>query len=874
MSPAPARHLRRACLLLALAAASVAAPGSGASLHAQGTPAPADTLEEGVFEVLLPPLAATPPLVTLMDPAGEPLVPVVPILEYVGVPLALSPGGDTLTLEWPPGEWRTRLVAGTGTVSARGSSYIIPSGERAVRAGQLYLSTAALGRVLGARIRVDREALRIVIEERADFPALRQHLNATRRAAERRAPGPGRDGEEALDSVRYAARSGGVAASWGVSVLGGSQGRLDARLGVGAALAGGSLEAAVNTALTSGGGSAVGGQFLRYTRAFPQGRRIRQLRAGDMNGGLLGNPFFGLSVSNEPYYAPRFFSEALIRPVIPAGWEYEVYQGNYLVGVSTRGSNEPVTAAIGYGTTPVRVRLIGPAGQERTEQLVFLVPATRVPAGQWRYQAGGGRCRHDVCGNLAYLDVRRGLTDWLTVGAGVDYETGVDSTARLGPHALLSASPRPGLLVELRAQPGTFYNASLQRAASGFGQWSLSGGWNGSGVGAPDIPYFGEASVSLPVPAGRNPIPLHLSTRVRAGEDGQLRSWQVSGATSVRRVLTSVTYESGFQPHNVLSAQTSVFVPQRVLGVVRDLAFLSEAGVAGSTLEYAGVGATFRGVGDASITASVRTSRTSPYPALALGVVTRTRGAYVRASANAGAPGAAWFASANGGLAYGRDAGLIARPYEMIGRGGTTGRVFVDSNGNGRYDAGEVPVDSVPVALGGERALSDARGLYRLWGVAPYAVLEVAVDTLNLVRSDLSPASGEHLVRPAPNVYTRVDLPLRTTREVIGRVRWRGAGQAPGGVTIEIHPAGGGAPRRVLTFSDGEFYLSRVAAGEYEVRVATTSLQALGAATPVVLRFVVPSAGDASTVDAGTILLTRGTAGGPAPPRSGGNGRG
>ena len=46
---------------------------------------------------------------------------------------------------------------------------------------------------------------------------------------------------------------------------------------------------------------------------------------------------------------------------------------------------QPISAPIGYGTTNVRVRLIGPAGQERVEELVFLVPTLQVPPGEWRW---------------------------------------------------------------------------------------------------------------------------------------------------------------------------------------------------------------------------------------------------------------------------------------------------------------------------------------------------------------------------------------------------------------------------------------------------------------------------------------------------------
>ena len=71
----------------------------------------------------------------------------------------------------------------------------------------------------------------------------------------------------------------------------------------------------------------------------------------------------------------------------------------------------------------MRVRLLGPAGQERVEELTFLVPAVQVPVGEWRWFAGAGACRTAECQGFGYGDVRRGLTRSLTLGAGADETT-------------------------------------------------------------------------------------------------------------------------------------------------------------------------------------------------------------------------------------------------------------------------------------------------------------------------------------------------------------------------------------------------------------------------------------------------------------------
>ena len=169
-----------------------------------------------------------------------------------------------------------------------------------------------------------------------------------------------------------------------------------------------------------------------------------------------------------------------------------------------------------------------------------------------------------------------------------------------------------------------------------------------------------------------------------------------------------------------------------------------------------------------------------------------------------------------------------------------SGRVFVDEDGDGVMDPGEEPARLVPVVVGGERAITDREGRYSAWGLLPYAVLPVGIDTLSLPATDLAPGASEPLLRPTPNLYTPIDLPLVRTREAYGRVQWTGAPRGLAGITVEVARAGDAGPRRVVTFSDGEFYFPRLPAGTWTLTVAASSLQALGAAADPVT-FTVPA---------------------------------
>jgi hypothetical protein len=101
-----------------------------------------------------------------------------------------------------------------------------------------------------------------------------------------------------------------------------------------------------------------------------------------------------------------------------------------------------------------------------------------------------------------------------------------------------------------------------------------------------------------------------------------------------------------------------------------------------------------------------------------------------------------------------------------------------------------------------------------------------------------------------------VDLALAPTRELAGAlVPERGVATASG-ITVEILGEDGSVSQRVVTFSDGTFYIGRIRPGRYQVRVSESSLRALGArATPA--PFTVPASGTNPLVEIPAIRLVR-----------------
>jgi hypothetical protein len=782
----------------------------------------ASAQEEGIFDIRISSIPETRSVRVLLNEAGLLLFPLREIAAFLEIPLP------------PPHE-----LPG------------LDSSESLATESEIFVSAAALARIVGGRTVVDWENLELVITG-AVFPVELRRRNEQRRLTAIRG-GP-QFGEP---DVPYEARSGGAAATWGISgSYDGLVTRGSARAVVGTAILGGALEAGYQGAVGSDrGGSEPWG---RFTRAFPQSEWLRQIQIGDVRGGgIVSRAFLGVSVTNEPLYSPLSFGDALLQPIVPAGWEYEIYQGDYLLGVSTPGGSDPVIAPLGYGTTPLRIRMIGPGGQERTEDLTFLIPAIQVPAGEWRYAAGAGNCRADDCESLGYFDLRRGLTRTVTAGLGLDHLTGDRFSAGTRPHGMLSVLVRPDLRVEVRGQAESLARALVQQYRRS-GGWTIGGGWqrnDSSATSAPDGIWFADGTGAWHRSGGSTTI---VSARLRGTDPGSPDYWQAGVITGVSRFHGGISYESGLQSADVLSLTARALVGRRPGRPGREWNVNARLDVAEQTLHGGALTATVLPTERASVTAGVVWRAGSNEPEFSVMTLLRTRGAYVqnRAFTNRGRGGA--FVSAGGGLAL-DDGELFVDPFETLSRTGVRGVAFVDGNGNGVRDPGEPVLGGIAVVIGGERAVTASDGTYRVWGLAPYVVVSAAVDLSATHRTDLAPARGESMVRLTPNVLAVVDLPLVYTREVTGEVRWSRGSPAAGGITVEAR-RGEGPAFRALTFSDGVFYFDALPAGDYTLTIAESSLTALGAVVegPSVT-LTIPGVASQSVLTAPPIHLERRT---------------
>jgi hypothetical protein len=858
-------RLRACAVLLGCAGAFVCPPARAAAQ--QGVPR---GYQQGIFELRFPSLPSQNVSVLVSDSTGAVLLPLRPVLELTGAPYHLEPDSGTASVSRPRGAGTASLDLRARTLSAtgRGTAPVAP-GDALAALGDVYASTTLVERFLEAKVEVEMADLIVTISRDPLFPSQErlQMQQERQRGLQPGAVGPGGA------PVPFVPRSGGGVVEWGTTArYPGGVAPASAYARAGVAVAGGMLSGGGTLVNEPGSSPAFADLTASYRRVFPNAAGLTQVELGDVvTQGIRARSVRGVQLTNAPFARDPLFGRATLAPSIPAGWEYEVYQDGRLLGFSDAATHAPVTIPLQYGSTPVQVRLYGPAGERIQSDLVYLVPVLQLPAGRWQYAAAAGVCPHrSECGGFAYADLRHGFTPALTLFGGTDVLRDSAGAAQVRPYGGASLIPGRAWVVEFQAMARSFAQVTVQN--SGLGRWSggLGAGLTQSQGEAQSVLGSGGFSI-IPVAGtayhldGTLRMRLGLGSFVRAldfrgGVDGPVRGrpqrTRLSVVSTLSRGLLETGYESAPGTGALYLARLTEAVTHGVPRALNTPTIAVAAGTNGRALERWEASATVQPAG-AILTATARWQRGLPTTVL-LGATVRLR--YARAQTrfftqSGRAPQGA--VSVDGATAFGRGIGPRSLLYGGLTQGGVSGLIFEDANGNGVADPGETRLKDAAVNVGGIRVKTDDRGRYATWSVLPYEVLAVRLDTASLPDPAWVPARRDTVLRPNPHLYTRIDFPLMQTRELSGSLVPGANVPTAAGVTVEIAgPAGD--TLRAITFSDGGFYVGRLLPGHYTLRVAESSLRALHVrASPATLPFEVPAAGDQPLVELPPIRLEK-----------------
>lgn len=769
---------------------------------------------------------------------GTILLPVRQFLEMSEIRLTDFAVGDTLVAVLEPGEIRVAFQPREQRV-IRGDSVIAVSPlDLRWRGDELFAANSVLDTVFGVSTVMEWATLTANIRGTAALPVVRRARRERRRARlSRSVPLPA--AAPLVEPGR--AWADGAVMEW--SVRGSTDHPFDdyaADLGLGASLAGGSLEVRerVNRLL----GTTRADTRVSWERAWIDEPRISQLRVGDvLSNGRRSRLVQGVAVTNAPFIRSSEFDVDAVMGQLPAGWEVELYDRGMLSGFHEADGVGlyRLPLQLRYGTNPYELVFYGPAGEVVRQEGTIRVPTTRLPAGRFEYAFATGRCRFEPCRALISSDARYGLTNRVTLQGGMDYFWHEDGNV-WQPYAVVSAAPRPAIQITGEAvfqghlrgsvdfEPTTDLRIEVAHTI-----------FDRDGTRVTPQPFDRhrlEGSAFWRPRWGRQQVWFAASASFGSGPDSKQNSQRLSA----RWRAAWSQYEVGLR-HNRHERFGTLFANTTSVDLATwaDLARLTPKlgrtiGRANATLDLGrGVEVLQFGIGRQvarllRVDLGLGWSRISGYglqlrfntlmPGPRVGTVSdlRTRG------------GASSYTTIDGSMAYDPSSGLVAfTDGRDLGRGGLSGVVFLDEDGNGVRDPGERGLEGIPVEVGGWPDESDEEGRFAAWNVSPFEPSIIEVDTMALGDPRFVAPSPMIAVHATPNSFVSVDVPIVLGAEVAGFLLLDEA--ILPGAPVELRNLRTGATYTVMTFGDGGFYKVGVAPGEYDVTVPDMLLEELGA---------------------------------------------
>ncbi len=624
--------------------------------------------------------------------------------------------------------------------------------------------------------------------------------------------------------------------------------------GTGVTLLGGALDAQFASA-----GVGATSTLVSWTGVWRDNPLLTQVRLGDVP--LTGTRFLtvrGFAISNTPFVRPTYFGQATYGANLGPGYEVETYVGSQLVSVDSTKHNGQfgLSLPVVYGSNPVDFVAYGPHDQQlRFSQLFQVFPQDFLPAGKVEYGLSAGRCEQfSTCQYTGNADLRVGLTSRASIETGFELLQ-TDSTGRAGrPYFDFSLNPTNSIFISAQ-QLGLASTMFLARWEPSLDHsLSFTAGRFASNDTVTQIltgqnvrdhfdllyyvrPPFGGKNSYMTVDASRLDAYDGTHDRLRVSLGAQLPAGQL-----VPYVEFDGTHNAPGGPTSMSLAGINVFLlPIRSLGPV-----------AGEILAYGALERTSQGTGTSSLTLVRQFGNrfrvelggnwagASTPATYTLRVLSDLPQARVITTANLGS-GAGASAGSNfvsGSIVADTHAGQLSFiPGPALQRGGVTGRVYLDANVNGKFDAGDTPIAGALVRVGSVYALTDSSGRYRVWDLVPFEPVSLAVDVSSL-DSPLWAADVQRVVlEPWPNRLQEFDVAIVPGGVVEGNVVDGRQGNQPiAGVRVVLVESGTSRRMETSTFSDGGFSFLGVKPGRWSIAVDPRDADALkGQSMPTAL---------------------------------------
>ncbi|HEX6864687.1 MAG TPA: hypothetical protein VF414_17785, partial [Thermoanaerobaculia bacterium] len=166
------------------------------------------------------------------------------------------------------------------------------------------------------------------------------------------------------------------------------------------------------------------------------------------------------------------------------------------------------------------------------------------------------------------------------------------------------------------------------------------------------------------------------------------------------------------------------------------------------------------------------------------------------------------------------------------GQGAVSARVYLDRDGNGRFDPGDQPLPGIGFTLAGHRHDQVTGGDGKAWLVLPsYRPVALALDESTFGEVSWTPERGPVVLLARPGLTWTEDLPVLATADLDGVVllREEGGGTRPvANVRLQLLDGIGKLVQETKSQFDGFYLFEKLRPGRYVLRADPEQAARLG----------------------------------------------
>ncbi len=607
--------------------------------------------------------------------------------------------------------------------------------------------------------------------------------------------------------------------------------------GIGGVFLGGSTELSINGSINERHTS-INDYSYKWSYVINK-KQISRLSIGTIPyDGLQQTNLQGFSITNEPIEPRKNFNNYIIADQCGPNWTVELYVNNKLADVTKADANGNFyfTIPLTYGTSFIHLKFYSPSGDYLTIKRFFQISTKFLPVGEFNYTINFGKVDYskDLLGQLL---ASYGIKDWLTNSIGIEFLKN-NSHNEIFIYNELNARLSSSYLLNLMLAPQVFYRFSFNALFYSQASFNLIATKYFKNLFYNPFNINEDLQFDFFTPLEFEDYSLNLSTSIKFQNSSNIKNKLFAFNIGARTefINPTLSYKMLHAHYNKYLFKQSYFtygfiIPLRIFDKLFKhlkanlLSIHINHDVTRKKLVQYNFTYSFDFLPESKMEINYnKTINSSSY--LQIGLVINSP--YVKL----------WSSMTNnniytnlyGAVSYDSDVNNYSfYNRSQIGKASVLCRMFLDKNGNNKFDEDEPLINDANVSLESPCTIEEVNGFIKIRELNPYTTYILKINE-SINNPFFVPVYKSIAFQTDANSSKIIDIPFYEGKEIYGNIYLllkNNLKRLLNGIKIILENLDNNFKYSTVTFSDGSFYLQGIKPGRYKIYVDPEQLKML-----------------------------------------------